>query len=126
MKKRTFWDRLQEAMRDKNIKPTQKNAGNLIGVSQPSVHKWKMGGLPEVEHVVSLAAKLDVCVQWLFLEQGPKRPLDEESSYLLNTFNLIKSDRMRDKALAYIDALVDRGPERDQDTEPPPTRPRLS
>lgn len=126
MKKRTFWDRLQEAMRDKNIKPTQKNAGQLVGVSQPSVHKWKSGGLPEVEHVVGLAAKLNVCVEWLFLERGPKHPLDEESSYLLNTFNLIKSDRMRDKALAYIDALVDRGPDRDPDAEPPPHRPRLS
>lgn len=126
MKKRTFWLRVQEAMRDKGLDPTQKAAGELIGISQPSVHKWTKGGQPKMEHAVALAAKLNVCVEWLYSERGPKRPMDEESAYLLNTFNLLRSDRLKDKALAYLDALVDRGPERDQDAEPPAPRPRLS
>lgn len=126
MKKRSFWLRVQEAMRDKGMEPTQKAAGALIGISQPSVNKWTKGGLPKMEHCVALAAKLNVCVEWLYLERGPKRPMDEESAYLLNTFNLLKSDRLKDKALAYLDALVDRGPERDNDTDPPAPRPRLS
>lgn len=126
MKKRTFWLRVQEAMRDRGLDPTQKAAGQLIGISQPSVHKWTKGGQPSMEHVVALAAKLHVCVEWLYTERGAKHPLDEESSYLLNTFRLLKSDRMRDKALAYIDALVDRGPEREPELEAPPHRPRIS
>ena len=126
MKRRTFWLRVQEAMRDKSLDPTQKAAGDLIGIKQPSVHKWTKGGQPKMEHVVALAAKLNVCVEWLYLERGPKRPMDEESSYLLNTFNLLKSDRLRDKALAYLDALVDRGPDRDSDSPPPAPRPRIS
>lgn len=126
MKKRSFWDRVQEAMRDKGLDPTQKVAGKLIGISQPSVHKWKHGGQPKMEHAVSLASKLGVCVEWLYSERGPKHPMDEESSYLLNTFRLLKSDRLRDKAIAYIDGLVDRGIEREPDPDLDPTRPRLS
>lgn len=126
MKKRSFWLRVQEAMRDKGLDPTQKVAGQLVGIKQPSVHKWTKGGQPKMEHVVILAQKLDVCVEWLYTERGLKRPLNEDSSYLLNSFRLLKSDRMRDKALAYIDALVDRGPERDPDPDPDTTRPRLS
>jgi hypothetical protein len=126
MKKRTFWLRVQEAMKDKNLDPTQKVAGELIGIKQPSVHKWTKGGQPKMQHVVALASKLNVCVEWLYSERGPKHPLDEESSYLLNTFNLLTTDRLRDKALAYIDALVDRGPDREPEPDSDPTRPRLS
>lgn len=124
MKKRSFWLRVQEAMKDQGIDPTQKAAGDLIGIKQPSVHKWTRGGQPKLEHCVALAAKLGVCVEWLYLERGQKRPLDAESSYLLNTFNLLKSDRARDKVLAYIDAMVDRTPTPDDGQEPdrPPHR----
>jgi hypothetical protein len=126
MKKRSFWLRVQEAMKDKGLDPTQKVAGELCGIKQPSVHKWTKGGQPRMEHVVILASKLHVCVEWLYLERGPKHPLGEESSYLLNTFNLLKTDRLRDKALAYIDGLVDRAQERDDGSAPQPPHPRLS
>lgn len=126
MKKRSFWLRVQEAMQDQGIEPTQKAAGELIGIKQPSVHKWTKGGQPKMEHAVALAGKLRVCVEWLYLERGPKHPLDDESSYLLNTYRLIKQDRLRDKAVAYIEALVDRGPDRDPDEEPRSPRPRVS
>lgn len=126
MKKRSFWLRVQEAMKDKNLEPTQKVAGELIGIKQPSVHKWTKGGQPKMEHVLALATKLGVCVEWLYLERGPKYPLDAESSYLLNTFNSLSSDRLRDKVLAYIDAMVDRGPASDPDADPHSPRPRIS
>lgn len=121
MKKRTFWLRVQEAMRDQKMKPTQKAAGALIGIAQSSVNKWTKGGQPSIEHCVALANKLHVCVEWLYTERGPKRPLDTEASYLLNAFASLPTDRLRDKALAYVDALVDRSPDRDPDL-PPSTR----
>lgn len=110
MKKRTFWHRVQEAMTDQGTKPTQKAAGALIGIAQSSVNKWTKGGLPSMEHCVALAIKLHVAVEWLYSERGPKRPLDSEASYLLDAFARLPTQRLRDKALAYIDALVDRGP----------------
>ena len=112
-------------MKDRGLDPTQKAAGELIGIRQPSVHKWTKGGQPSMEHVTALAAKLNVCVEWLYLERGPKHPLDAESSYLLNTFTALKSARLRDKVLAYIDAMVDRGPAPDDDLDPSDTRPRV-
>jgi DNA-binding XRE family transcriptional regulator len=126
VKKRSFWLRVQEAMRDKGMDPTQKAAGQLIGISQPSVNKWTKGGQPRMEHCVALANKLGVCVEWLYTERGAKHPLDAESSYLLNTFNSIKSDRTRDKVLAYIDAMIDRAPSRDDDLEQDSDRPTVS
>lgn len=110
MKKRTFWHRVQEAMRDQNMKPTQKNAAKLADVAQPSVAKWAKGGMPSMDTATLLAGKLHVCVEWLLTEQGQKNPLDAEASYLLDAFNRLPNQRLRDKALAYIDALVDRGP----------------
>jgi len=113
-------------MRDRGLAPTQKAAGELIGIKQSSVFKWTQGGLPRMEHVVALAAKLNVCVQWLYLEQGPKRPLDEEATYLLNTFNSLKSDRLRDKVLAYVDAMADRVPSADGGLDQNQPRPTVS
>lgn len=123
VKKRTFWDRVQESMRDNGLKPTQKAAAKLIGISQPSVNKWTKGGMPRMEHAVAMASKLGVCVEWLFLERGPKHPLDADASALLNAWNTLPSGRLKDRALAYIQGLTDRGPE---PLPPSPTRPRLS
>jgi len=118
MKKRAFWDRLQEAMKDQKLKPTQKAAGALVGIKQSSTNKWAHGGLPSFEHVVILAIKLHVSVEWLLSERGPKRPLDTEATYLLDAFARLPSQRLKDKALAYIDALTDRGPPSSTDEIP--------
>lgn len=121
MKKRTFWQRVEEAMTDAGHKPTQGAVAELIGIKQPSVSKWTKAGKPSIEHVVILAGKLKVCVEWLYTERGPKRPLDAESSELLDLFTKLPQ-RQRDRVMAYIDGLVDRGPE----PEPPRPRPNLS
>lgn len=122
VKKRSFWLRVQEAMSDNGIKPTQKAAAALIGIKQPSVVKWARGGLPSMEHVVTLSTKLGVCVEWLFTERGPKHPMTAETSYVVNAFSSLPTQRLKDKAVAYIDALNDRGP---PETPHPPER-RLS
>jgi DNA-binding XRE family transcriptional regulator len=122
MKKRTFWLRVQEAMIDAGMKPTQKAAGALIGIAQSSVHKWTTGGLPMMEHCVALAVKLDVTVEWLYSERGPKHPMDAESTALLNAFNALRNHKLRDRAIAYIEGLGDLG----QPETQLPARPRLS
>ena len=71
--KRSFWDRVKEAMRDAGREPSQKAAGELIGIAQSSVHKWTTGGKPSMANCVDLAVKLKVCVEWLYTERGPRR-----------------------------------------------------
>lgn len=77
--KRTFWDRVVEAMQDAGLKPTQTGAAKLVGISQPSVAEWKeVDGYPTMSNAVTLAKKLGVCVEWLLLERGPKHPIPED------------------------------------------------
>jgi hypothetical protein len=45
-------------------------------MSQGSVSLWnKPGGFPTFENTISLANLLNVNVEWLLTERGPKRPL---------------------------------------------------
>ncbi len=76
---RTFWERLQEAMRDAGMKPTQTGAGKLIGVSQPSVNDWTLGGSPSMDNACALAKALNVNVEWLLTERGPKRSTPQDA-----------------------------------------------
>jgi hypothetical protein len=82
---RTFWERAREALEDAaragktygglRIKPTQVFAAKIADVKQPSVSDWnKPGKGPELENALRLATALDVCVEWLYTERGPKRP----------------------------------------------------
>lgn len=77
---RTFWERVQEALRDKGLPTTQKHvADRILHISQPTVSDWnKPGGYPTLENAISLAQHLNVCVEWLFTERGPKRPIPED------------------------------------------------
>jgi transcriptional regulator with XRE-family HTH domain len=71
---------VQEAMIDARLKPTQTAAAELAGIKQPSVNLWKQpGGYPTMENAVKLAHKLNVNVEWLMTERGPKRPAPSDS-----------------------------------------------
>jgi hypothetical protein len=74
-KDRCFLDRALEALREKfpRDKPTQAKLAALAGVKQPSVNDWRDGS-PAIDTGVRLAQALDVCVEWLYTERGPKRP----------------------------------------------------
>jgi transcriptional regulator with XRE-family HTH domain len=61
------------------MKPTQTGAGRLIGLSQPSVNDWTLGSYPTMENAIALAEKLNVTVEWLLTERGPKRPLPQDA-----------------------------------------------
>ncbi len=75
VKKRTFWERVKEALGDKKLPTTQKFAATLAQVSQPSVSDWnKPGQGPELQNALRLAERLGVCVEWLYTERGPKNP----------------------------------------------------
>jgi hypothetical protein len=78
---RTVWDRVREAMLDKRMKPTQAAAAALVGIKQPSIQDWKQpNGYPTMERAVDLARKLDVNVEWLLTERGPKRPIPQDAT----------------------------------------------
>jgi hypothetical protein len=67
-------------MIDARMKPTQTAAADLVGLKQPSVQEWKKpGGYPTMENAVTLAHKLNVNVEWLMTERGPKRPAPTDS-----------------------------------------------
>lgn len=86
----TFWERLTKRYIEKwpSRKPTQKALAALIHVSQPSANKWANGKLPELSHVVELAQKLDVCVEWLLTGRGEKFPSDA-SHFLVSELHRI-------------------------------------
>lgn len=77
---RNFYDRVRERMREmaplmwRDRLPTQAAVAALIGIRQPSVHKWAQGKLPEMKHAVAVAQVLGVCLEWLLTERGPKYP----------------------------------------------------
>lgn len=72
---RTVLSRLKEAAADMRKPTTQKYIASLLDIRQPSVSDWnKPGGAPKLEHAVILATKLNVCVEWIYTERGPKRP----------------------------------------------------
>lgn len=74
---RSFLDRALEALAEKypRERATQTRLAQLAGVKQPSVHEWgDKDRAPAIPNAVDLAMKLDVCVEWLYTERGPKRP----------------------------------------------------
>lgn len=105
VKTRTFWLRVQEAMKDAGLPTSQKAVADLLGIKQPSVNKWAKGGKPTMDHVITLSVKLKVCVEWLYTERGPKRPMDKESARLLDLYQRL-NQRQRDKALAYLEGML--------------------
>lgn len=74
-KKRTCWDRVKEALADARLPTTQTYAAKLADVKQPSVSDWNKDGQgPELKNAIKLAKALNICVEWLYTERGPKRP----------------------------------------------------
>ena len=72
---RTFWGRLKEALKEAKKPTTQTFAAGFAQVTQPSVSLWnKPNAGPELATGVSLANRLNVCVEWLYTGRGPKHP----------------------------------------------------
>jgi len=101
-KERSFLERALEALAERNprARPTQVKLAKIAGVSQPAVFEW---GLPEraPEHakVLLLAKELNVCVEWLYTERGPKRPPEApETEPFLNDWSNLDDDLKRQVA----------------------------
>lgn len=74
---RTFLERALEALKDRHPRerPTQTRLAKIVGVSQPAVFEWGLPGrAPDHAKVLKLATELNVCVEWLYTERGPKHP----------------------------------------------------
>lgn len=85
-----------EALAEKNPRerPTQTRLAKMVGVSQPAVHEWGFPDrAPEHTAVLKLAHELNVCVEWLYTERGPKRPPPtQEVQAFLAGFNQLDDD----------------------------------
>lgn len=78
---RTFWARTKEALEEAHLPATQVYVAKRLGVRQPSVSEWNVeGGYPTLENAISLAKLLNVNVEWLLTERGPKRPLPQDAT----------------------------------------------
>jgi len=97
---RTFWGRLKEALRDARKPTTQKYAATFAQVSQPSVSLWnKPNGVPELAKGISMATRLNVCVEWLYTGRGPKNPPipnDEQLESRLSLWPRLDDEMKRD------------------------------
>lgn len=66
-----------EALRERfpTDRPTQTRLAKIAHVSQPAVHEWGLPTrAPAHDAVLLLARELNVCVEWLYTERGPKHP----------------------------------------------------
>lgn len=107
---KTPYERIQARMREKwpkkwpeGKKIPQRAVAELMGVSQPSAHKWMHGGEMDMETAKHCALKIDVCVEWLLTGRGDKFPLTSPDSLLQEIIQatLALSDPQRMELLNY-------------------------
>jgi transcriptional regulator with XRE-family HTH domain len=108
--KHSLLDRIRDAYREKyKAKPTQTQIATIAGVRQPSVSDWgKDGKFPELRNAVALAVDLDVSLEWLLTERGPRRvpPADAESQLLWKLWRQL-DDLGRSKVIAYTEQRLE-------------------
>lgn len=49
--------------------------------------------MPTLDHVIQIAEKLGVCVEWLLTGRGPKKPLSPRTVAHMNTFDELVPDK---------------------------------
>lgn len=71
-----FGRRLTEAVHDAfPSEISQEKLGQIVGVSQCAMSSWMRGSkMPPITKGKQLAAKLGVCVEWLYTGIGPRHP----------------------------------------------------
>jgi transcriptional regulator with XRE-family HTH domain len=78
---RTFWQRVEEALRERGLPTTQAYVARHLKIKPPSVNEWtRIGGYPTIENTISLAEHLGVTAEWLLTERGPKRPPPQDAT----------------------------------------------
>jgi len=93
---RTAWERIQEALIDAGYEGTQKEVESVIEIKQGSVSGWnKVGGSPSLPNAIAIGLKLNVCVEWILTERGPKRPgppMEKTARELWDAWGRISAD----------------------------------
>jgi len=107
-RERTFLERALEALKERypRERPTQVRLAKIAGVSQPAVFEWGLPGrAPAHSQVLLLAKTLNVCVEWLYTERGPKNPaVIQDAESFVQTFQALDPELKR-QAERYIDFL---------------------
>lgn len=71
---------MKETLEERRLPTNQRFVAKRLDVSQPAVALWnKPGVYPAMENAVELAKLLDVNVEWLLTERGPKKPLPQDA-----------------------------------------------
>lgn len=98
--KRTVWARIKEALKDAGRPDIQKEAARIAGIEQPSVAEWNRPDVyPAMPTVVKLADELNVCVEWIYTERGPKTPgppADQVAQRLWEVWPRLNDEQRRD------------------------------
>ena len=106
---RTPWDRIREAMLNQGLRGTQKECAALLGIKQPSVSEWASAeSSPSIENAITLSRKLNVCVEWILTERGPKRPgapLEPAAQAIWDAWPRVAPDDQQ-RAAGFIEALA--------------------
>lgn len=58
---------------------TQCRLANEVGLNTVTVYRLERGHTPSLTSIVALAEALDVCLDWLLLGRGRKRPVRRSS-----------------------------------------------
>lgn len=116
LKDRSFLARALEALGERypRERPTQVRLAKIAGVSQPAVHEWGLPNrAPEHDSVLKLAHELNVCVEWLYTERGPKRPQKpaESADPFLQQWDNLPAE-VRQQIARYADFIKNEPPPR--------------
>jgi hypothetical protein len=69
-----------EVLTEQRFPTNQRWVAKKLNLSQPAVALWnKPGGYPTLDNALELAKLLNVCVEWILTERGPKRPVPGDS-----------------------------------------------
>lgn len=122
---RTFWLRVKDAMKAHpryRDRATQTEAARVAGVEQPTVSDWnKEGRVPELTNGIRLAEKLNVCIEWLYMERGPMHPLPAEDEFfreLMRVWDALDDEGKR-KIVNYAQVSAAGSPFAAEPNEPP-------
>jgi DNA-binding XRE family transcriptional regulator len=70
-----FYRRLITAFEQRGLGTKQIEMAKTLGVTQPSVHQWKVGrNYPDLDTIRKIGKLTNVCVEWLYSGLGPMRP----------------------------------------------------
>lgn len=104
MKKTTIFDRVVKAYKNAGLKSTQTAIAEDLGIAQPSVGKWNAGGQIKPAHILKIAKRTKVCVEWLYTETGPQYPTEPDVLALIKQLEQLAPDD-RAKLLKFATVL---------------------